>query len=253
MWRSCKSYLRKINKDTDISILTFVRSDAFKVLQRRASDPDKIEYATIYWDSPDMLLEIIKKRMAYSIGESDTKANLWDLLEPGFTPKDLTTFLKNNVLNKPRDYIIMFQGALFLARSKGQKYLRKNDFANAMVGYSDYVLNSLSAESQPYINDMMNLLMEFIDSDMILQLEEVYNKFHKAGISKRNYPRALTFLIESNFLGYGIDDYNYSFPTTPTTLATTIKQFQRRSGDTTKTRMLKIHNAFHDVLSIKRP
>lgn len=253
VWRTCKSYLYKIEKNKDVSMLIFLRSDAFKVLLERARDPDKLEYEFVYWDSVDLLLEVIMRRLAYSLGNGDTgDANLSNLLESGFQPDDLKTFLTNNILSRPRDYIVLFQHVLYQAQSKGQRYFRRNDFYNAMGDYSEYALTALSAESQPFIPSMHNLLSEFIESKPLLTLYEVNELLQKGGISRNNQRTALDFLIESNFLGYGIDEFNYSFPNTPVAMTTTLKRVQRHAQRGNDPRVFKIHNAFHNSLGVHK-
>ena len=251
MWRACKADLDKVKKPVSVSVLILLRGDIFKVVLDRAKEPDKLVHTQLYWENIESLLSIVESRILSSLGLANGDRVKWqDLLEPGFTPKTMKDILEANILSRPRDIICYFQNVIHHARTRGTPYLTKRDFASAMRDYSWYAFRSLAAESQPYVPDMGDLLVEFAERPQILSLDDVNRFLASAGVQEPDFPRSLDFLLEANFLGYGIDDHNYKFPKTPPETHLALQRTRRHSGKPGKPRMFKIHKAFHDALAI---
>jgi hypothetical protein len=251
MWRACKDDIDKIRATIKVSVLIFLRGDVFRVVLARAREPDKLIYTQIYWPNVDSLLKVIEKRIVTSLGKTEGEVFKWqDYLEPGFTLKTMKEILENNILLRPRDIICYFQNAIYQARSRGTKYVTKRDFSSAMRDYSEYALRSLAAESQPYIPDMTDLLFEFAERPALMTRDELHNTLLASHIEQTDFSKTINFLFESNFLGYGIDDYNYTFPTSPAGAELTLRRALRHSEKQSKVRTFKIHRAFHEALAI---
>jgi len=252
MWRDCSRDINKSGNKKGTSVLIFVRSDVFRVALARARDPDKLQYDTIFWPDVDSLVNVVVKRLIASIEYNRDEIFNWkELLAPGFTHDAMKNMLVTNILPRPRDFIYYFQRVIYYARVRGTKYLTKRDFQSALDEYSQYVVLSLSAEAQPFIPNMLDLLLEFDESKAVLSLEEINNVLSGAGVDEKNFRNALDFLVEINFLGYGIDDHNYRFPVSPTDDAIMLKRFLRHAKRRHGVRRFKIHNAFHQALNIQ--
>lgn len=158
----------------------------------------------------------------------------------------------NNLLPRPRDFIYYFQRVIYYARLRGTKYLTKRDFNSALSEYSDYVLLSLSAEAQPFIPNMLDLLLEFDRGKAVLTLEEVHSILSSAGVQENDFRKATDYLVEVNFLGYGIDDHNFRFPISPADEAIIIRRSMRYAQRKQGLRRFRIHNAFNKVLNLQQ-
>lgn len=228
-----------------------MRNDVFKCVLDVAKEPDKLQYELILWDDLETLFEIVNRRIVTSLSDYGIDVLNWaDILEPGFAPEAMKAIIRDSVVWRPRDIIYFFERALFYARSRGSRYLANQDFTSAMTEYSEYAFRSLSAESQPYIPKMENLVLEFAEGQAILSLEDVEERLKKAGIKKRDIRKTVDFLIESNFLGYRSEEGGFRFPITPTESAIMTKAVWNHGRKNRKSGILKIHNAFHDALIV---
>lgn len=253
MWRSIETDIYKHKSSVGMSVLIFLRSDIFTVVLNREREPDKLQYVTISWRNIEQLLPIIDKRIATSVASIDMARPNWiDILEWGLHPREMIYLLKNNILMRPRDIIYYFQRVLYNAQARNAYRLAKNDFSEAMTEYSEYVLMSLSAESQPYIPNMTDLLFEFSEGKQILSVDAVNSILLKSGITNAtDMQKTQDFLLETNFLGYGIDNNNYSFPTNPVEADIARRKSLRHAQKHNKSQMFKIHRAFHESLDIR--
>ncbi|MCP8310174.1 MAG: hypothetical protein L6N94_01575 [Candidatus Methylarchaceae archaeon HK01M] len=250
IWRMCTRDCNKREINKGISIFIFLRNDVFKVVLAQAKEPDKLQYELLLWDKFEKLFEIVNKRISNSLADYDIEPINWtEILEPEFTPKEMKTFVKDNVVWRPRDIIYLMERAFYYARSRRAKYLGKQDFDIAMPEYSEHVFRSLIAESQPYIPSMENLILEFAEAPAIMDLEAVKERLIKAKIKTQDIRKTINFLIESSFIGYGIGNHDYRFPITPTESSIIAKAVW--NGKTLpEHKKFKIHNAFHHALSI---
>ena len=120
-----------------------------------------------------------------------------------------------------------------------------------MVEYSEHAFKSLCVESQPYISDMEQLLYEFAGGNKVITLEAVTEKLKGGHIAKRDIRKTIDFLIESNFLGFQMEDGNFHFPITPTDFSIISQKVWKRRGIMQKPKYFRIHNAFHNALLIE--
>ena len=253
VWRSCSKNLKERDIDNGLSVLIFLRNDIFKVVREVCREPDKLPFELISWKEINSLLEIVNKRILASLGDYDIGVLNWaDLLELGFSPDDMKNFLSENILYRPRDYIFFLQRCFYNARSHGTNYVTEQDFAAAMNQYSEHAFSSLCAESQPYIPNMELLLYEFMGVRKILPLDDIKSRLERAKIGKRNIKKAINYLIESNFLGVKINGSGYHYPLTPTESLMIADRLWKPKKFFKKSQLLRIHNAFHNVLNIKR-
>lgn len=250
IWRTCTRDCDKKGINTGISIFIFLRNDVFKVVLSQAKEPDKLQYELLLWDNFNRLFEIVNQRIINSLVDYDIDVINWaDILEPGFTPEEMKSLVRDNVVWRPRDIIYLMERAFYYARSRGAKYLGKQDFETAMPEYSEHVFRSLIAESQPYIPSMENLILEFIEAPAIMALETVEERLIKAGIKTKDIRKTINFLAESSFIGYKIGSRGYRFPITPTESSIMAKNVWNGKIHP-KRKIFKIHNSFHNVLSV---
>jgi hypothetical protein len=252
IWRDCSKSIRTKGNWKGASIAIFIRSDVFEIALERARDPDKLQFESLSWPNVESLINVVFRRLLVSSGKDEEDVFNWtEMLEPGFDYNDMKTILLNNVLPRPRDYLYYFQRVIYFTRSRGTKYITKRDFQSALDEYSQWVLLSLSAEAQPYIPNMMDLLLDFDRKRAVLSVEEINKILMSSGVNEKDLRRALNFLLEINFLGYGIDANNYRFPSSPAEETIVKRSFLRQTKGDYTTGFFKIHNAFHSVLSIQ--
>jgi hypothetical protein len=252
IWRECNKDIINTKNWQGVSIGIFIRSDVFSVALERARDPDKLQYESISWNNVDSLVNMVALRIMAGWTEIKAENLNWDdILEPSFGYDDMKMILSNNVLPRPRDFIYYFQRVIYNARSRGTKYLTKRDFQSALNEYSQWVLLSLSAEAQPYIPNMFDLLLDFDLKRAVLTTDEIDKILLKAGVNEKDLRRATNFLVDINFLGYGIDANNYRFPSSPSEETIMKRRFLRHTRGDYALGKFKIHNAFHPVLTIQ--
>ena len=60
------------NKPVDFSLTVFLRSDIFSHIQDQSGEKDKLEFARILWEDPELLMRVVNERLTFSFGKTYT-------------------------------------------------------------------------------------------------------------------------------------------------------------------------------------
>ena len=99
-----------------------------------------------------------------------------------------------------------------------------------------------------YVPNMERLLYGFWGIDPVMSYGQIRERLVEAGVHEVRIPEVVRFLIECQFLGAGIDDYNFRFATNPAQAKVIAQQAGRYVNQRTGERRFKVHRAFHESL-----
>ncbi len=233
------------------SLLLFLRSDIFASMLQESDEPDKVNHRPVYWEDADALLELLNKRIEASLSEDlDGVLNWNDLLDPAFSYDAMKQLIEGSILGRPRDIIYYFGRVFFHANRRGATRLAKRDFDSALRDYSEYVLQALSAEWSPHIPDLGDSLLEFWGGTQDITNDELRMRLISSGVESNDVEGAVRFLVDAQFLGLAIDEYNYKFASTPTESAMMMRQAGRFIHNRGGQRKFRIHRAFQQSLGL---
>ena len=236
------------------SVLLFLRSDIFASMLQESDEPDKIDHRPVYWEDADALLDLLNMRIEASLSEDiDGVLNWNDLLEPEFSYDAMKQLIAGAILGRPRDIIYYFGRVFFNANRRRATRLAKRDFDAALRDYSEYALQALSAEWSPYIRDITDSLLEFWGGTQEITDDELRTKLISSGVEPNDVEGAVRFLVDAQFLGLAIDEYNYKFASTPTESAIMMRQAGRFIHNRGGRRKFRIHRAFQQSLGLSPP
>ena len=233
------------------SLLLFLRSDIFASMLQESDEPDKIDHRLVYWEDADALLDLINKRIETGLSQDfDGVLNWNDLLEPEFSYDSMKQLIAGSILCRPRDIIYYFDRVVFNANRRRATSLAKRDFEAALRDYSEYALQALSAEWSPHIPDLADSLLEFWGGTQDITDDELRTRLISSGVESNDVEGAVRFLVDAQFLGLGIDEYNYKFASTPTESALMMRQAGRFIHNRGGRRSFRIHRAFRQSLGL---
>ena len=233
------------------SLLLFLRSDIFASILQESDEPDKVDHQPVYWEDADALLELLNRRIEASLSEDlDGVLNWNDLLEPEFSYDAMKQLIASSILGRPRDIIYYFGRVFFNANRRGATSLAKRDFDAALRDYSEYALQALSAEWSPHIPDLGDSLLEFWGGTRDITNDELRTRLISSGVEVNDVEGAVRFLVDAQFLGLAIDDYNYKFASTSRESIIMMRQAGRFIHDRGGQRKFRIHRAFQQSLGL---
>ena len=247
LWREWNDYIAR-RGGRPLAMLVFVRSDIFGSMLDVEQEPDRIPYDTLQWEDVDSLLELVARRIDTSV--PDQRLHWPDILDPDLSFDSLKQFMSTSILYRPRDIIFFFSRVLFHADRRKAKAVELRDLRQGARDYSEYALKSLAAEWCPQIPNVEDLLVSFLGNSRELSLEELESHLLRSNVTSDNIDGAIRFLVESQFLGMSIDEFNYRYAMTPTQGEIMMRQAKRFVSSTGGSKRFQIHRAFQHSLAL---
>jgi hypothetical protein len=235
----------------DFSIIIFLRSDIFAFIYKAARERDKILYMPINWEDPELLSQVISRRIQ-SKGNLLTDDEIWKkYFCPSMEGLPTRDFILRNVLPLPRDIIYWVKTALVNALSRQHSIIEEQDVLDALVRYSQHAFDSLIVENGISIEDFETLMYEFAGMRSIIAEQQIEGLVQKANLStKLEY--VINLLCERAFLGREVDSgvfrYQYNYLDSDIIMALERKFLEsKQHGD----RRFEINLPFRKYLEIK--
>jgi len=235
-----------------LSVTIFLRDDIFSYIMKYARERDKISYTRINWDDPLLLLRVIEER--FSSNESlSSKSDIWKTYfcptVGGIETKD---FIIQNIIPRPRDIIYVVRTALANAVNHKHKVIEEVDIVDAQKKYSQYALDSLLVENGISLENLENLIYEFIGMSEIVNENEIRSIMKKCLIPLEKEKTMLDFLCDRTFIGREVNsdvfEFQYNNDDSKKYEVMSRKTAESRSD---KLKRFKINKAFHSYLEIK--
>ena len=232
-----------------LSLAVFLRSDIFYRIRKVAPEPDKMPYALLGWDDPELLRRIIEERFSASFDPPLAPDILWKQYfcptVNGILTKD---YITDTILRRPRDIIVLVNGAVAQAINRGHSRIEEEDILEAEKQYSQYALESVKAENTLPEISLENAIFEFVEMPTVLPKSEVFDTLQRAEIPPDMVVPMIDLLHEITFLGLEIEEGKFNYSETPEDSHKNkilARRFSERSG---KEGRFQIHNAFRAFL-----
>ena len=247
LWREWNDYIARRGGRT-LSIIIFVRSDIFGSMLDIEQEQDRIPYDTLQWEDVDSLLALVARRIDASVSG---KRLYWpEILDADLSFEALKRFIDSWILYRPRDVIFFFSRVLFHADRRKAVAIEMRDLRQAVRDYSEYAFKALSAEWCPQIPIVEDLLISFLGSSSRLSNNELVAHLLRSNVASDDTDEAIRFLVDSQFLGMWIDEFNYRYAMTPTQGEIMMRQVKRFVSKTGGAKHFQIHRAFHQSLAL---
>ena len=247
LWREWNDYIVR-HSGKPLTILIFMRSDIFSSMMDIEQEPDRIPHETLQWEDVESLLNLVARRIDASV--PDERLHWPDILDPDISQERLSQFIRNVILFRPRDIIFFFSRVLFHASRRKAKLIGMRDLQQAVKDYSEYAFKALAAEWCPQIPNVEDLLVSFLGNASKLSHEELVSLLLLGNVNVDDTEEAIRFLVESQFLGIAIDEFNFRYASTPTQGDIMMRQAKRFIDIQGGSKRFQIHRAFHHSLGL---
>jgi hypothetical protein len=241
-------------KPVNLSIIIFLRSDIFQQVLNLAPEKDKLNFTRIVWDDQEVLLKVLEERFLSSNPNYESPSEIWskcfckDVM--GISTRD---YLMQNILPRPRDLIYLVKYALTLAVNRRHSVISENDIIDAQKQYAQYALDSLEAENGIQLENLKELLYEFIGSPEIVERNDILASMKKCKIPDHKYRDVIELLSALAFIGVEVDNDRFEFQYSEKDEAK-YRIMARRlvESRTSGLERFKVAQPFHSYLEIKR-
>lgn len=219
---------RKLSHDLERAeinthVLIFLRQDVYELLVSATSDRGKEATVSLDWTDPDLLREMVRRRLLFSAGESlpqtATFFELWrGLCVSHVDGEESSQFLIDRSLMRPRYLINLIEYCRGNAVNLRHNRIEAEDVEKALGAYSNDLVRDIGFEICDVAPNLENILYAFIDLDPVLKPSQLEEALLKCGLQKRDLERAEDILLWYGVLGIlqagreprYIYDFNYN-------------------------------------------
>lgn len=222
--RALMEATRKIERElTKVSItahtIVFLRNDVFEHLVESTSDRGKETRSNVDWDDPELLQEVIRRRLARALPDDQQDADfstVWtSICVPIIDGEDTAQYLINRSLMRPRSLLDLVGHCKGYALNLGHQRIEKGDIQKGCKAFSNDLLSELDLEIRDIFSSGGDLLYAFIASPTALTREQLDVTLATHGIAPDLNKKVIDVLLWFGFLGFlwsdGTPRYIYSF------------------------------------------
>lgn len=221
--RSLIEATRKIERELQRSnvsahTIIFLRNDVFEHLVNSTSDRGKETRANVDWDDPEMLREMMRRRLARNldVNKNTDFETLWrSICVSSIDGVDSADYLIQRCLMRPRSLLDLIGHCRGYALNLGHEKITSDDISKGCNAFSNDLLAEINLEIRDVFPTAPDLLYAFIGSPRTLDQAELHKALTAHEVSGDNVPSVVNLLLWFGFLGFRWTDgsirYIYSF------------------------------------------
>ena len=198
--------------------VVFLRNDVFELLIDATPDRGKETRASVDWNDPDLLRELLRRRVTFSEGLPEDKSfeDLWgQICVPVVFGEESSQFLIDRSLMRPRNLIDLVNHCRSYAVNLRHSRIEESDIEKGLDSFSTDLVAEIGLEIRDVYPDVSDLLFAFVGSSVALRPDEVNRKLLDFGVTEDQVQHVIDILMWFGFLGVQVnsDDprFIYSF------------------------------------------
>jgi hypothetical protein len=198
--------------------IIFLRNDVYELLVQATPDRGKETRANVDWSEPDLLREVIRRRIVYGQPSLDQLpfSDVWRrLCVPLIDGEESSQYLIDRSLMRPRALIELIGHCRGFAVNLRHDTIMEADVASGLKAFSSDLLRDISLEIRDVLPTAAEAPYGFIGAPATFGHEELLTMLREAGVQEGDLPAVYQILLWFAFLGAvwkGSDaQYIYSF------------------------------------------
>jgi hypothetical protein len=210
---------RDLNRKAPIAhTVVFLRNDVFENLIDTTSDRGKETRANVDWDDPELLREMLLRRIVRSDdfdNEDDFRAVWTSICVPMVDGEDSSQYLIERSLMRPRSLLDLIGHCRGYAVSLEHDRITQRDIEKGMAAFSDDLLSEINLEIRDVYPSTDQLLYAFLGCASRFDKSELLSRLARHGVPDEALSELIKILFWFGFLGFvwttGEPRYIYSF------------------------------------------
>ena len=210
-----------LRRDIGCSTLVFLRNDVYELLVSETPDRGKEGSVMLDWSDPDLLRELLRRRLVHSGMQDGQFEDLWRrICVSHVNGEESSQYLIDRCLMRPRSLIDLANHCRSFAVNLGHTRIEVEDVKKGLGAFSSDLVVDISYEIRDVLPEAENVLYAFIDEPQILPASHLQSLLERAGIQPTVIPTIVDILLWYGVLGVRRDDgsvvyvynVNYSMP-----------------------------------------
>ena len=181
--------------------LIFIRNDVYELLVDATPDRGKVARANIDWTDPDLLREMLRRRIASQEVQGDPSfEDLWgQVCVSHIDGEESSQYMIDRSLMRPRNLIDLVHLCRSHAVNLGKERIEVDDIRRGEEAYSTELVSNISYEIRDVFPDGEDVLYQLLESPCQLTEEQTIAILEATGLSRERGDELLEL-----FLWYGV-------------------------------------------------
>jgi hypothetical protein len=187
--------------------VVFIRNDVYELLVANTPDRGKVPSITLDWTDPDLLRELLRRRLTYGeFSPALSFEDIWRLIAVShINGEETSQYLIDRSLMRPRALIDLIRYCRSHAVNLRHERIEAADIEQGEEAYSSDLLNNVDYEIRDIAPTADNILYEFIEAPAVMSGDNV-RQILVTAVGEVEWERILNLLLWYGFLGYVRDD-----------------------------------------------
>lgn len=197
-----------------ISCIVFVRNDIYQLLMQGSSDFGKETRASLDWSDPDLLREVLRRRLRAQFSKDFTFEQLWGkICTSHYEGEETSQYLIDRCLMRPRNLLKLVEYCRGFAVNLDHERIESADIRKGLRSYSNDLVIEADRELADVEPSAEGLIYQFVGEPSEMSEEELGAVFKNHGVAPESHDRVLEFLLYFGFLGIrpGTEDVRYVY------------------------------------------
>lgn len=152
-------------REIDFEAVVFLRNDVYELLVEETPDRGKEAKVIIDWTDPDLLRELLRRRLVLSLPTDTTFYDIWNTISVPFVGgEESSQYLIERSLMRPRALLNLFTQCRSYAVNLGHARIEEEDIRKGMAAYSTDLLVEISLEMRDVFPEAEDALYAFIEA-----------------------------------------------------------------------------------------
>jgi len=191
-------------KDIDFHSVIFVRDDVYSLLMEGSADYGKEMRATLDWSDKELLANVLKRRVAYSL-EKDPNANLSHILGQiavsHHSGETTIEYMIDRSLMRPRNLLKIFRYSVGYAINVGHERVEVEDIDRGLRTFSQDLVVEVGRELTDVFPHAAKLIYEFSEENSQFTHDEMMTLIGLFGLEEIAAEKVISFLFYYAIIG----------------------------------------------------
>ncbi len=191
-------------KDIDFHSVIFVRDDEYSLLMEGSADYGKEMRATLDWSDKELLANVLKRRVAYSL-EKDPNANLSHILGQiavsHHSGETTIEYMIDRSLMRPRNLLKIFRYSVGYAINVGHERVEVEDIDRGLRTFSQDLVVEVGRELTDVFPHAAKLIYEFSEENSQFTHDEMMTLIGLFGLEEIAAEKVISFLFYYAIIG----------------------------------------------------
>lgn len=182
--------------------LAFLRNDVYELLVSETPDRGKEGRVALDWSDPDLLRELVRRRLVYSDMPERPFHDLWPRVCVSHVKgEESSQYLIERSLMRPRALIDLANHCRGFAVNLGHSRIEPEDINKGLAAFSSDLVVDIGYEIRDVMPEAENVLYAFIDEPQTLPASTLLSLLEQNGIASALIPSIINILLWYGVLG----------------------------------------------------